>query len=162
MHPSPYRVLFICMGNICRSPAGENIFRHLIQNAQLSAHITCDSAGTIGYHHGKAPDSRMSLTLKKRGYPISGTSRKFHPDDFDQFHLILTMDDENYANIIKLAENDTQRAKVQKFTDYCTQHPQQEVPDPYYGEGSGFELVADLIEDGATALLAHICQNRKI
>ena len=144
------------MGNICRSPAGENIFRHFVKDADLSDQINCDSAGTIGFHTGKAPDTRMSKTIRKRGYNVTGTSRQFSLRDFQAFDLILTMDDENYANIIKLAKTDEERAKVRKFTDFCTKHDHDEVPDPYYGGDAGFELVADLIEDGSTGLLNHV------
>ncbi len=160
--PTPFQVLFICMGNICRSPAGENIFRHLVTTASLDQQITCDSAGTIGFHSGKSPDARMSKTIKKRGYQVTGFSRQFSLRDFETFDLILTMDHENHANIIKLAKNDQDRAKVRKFTDFCTKHDHSEVPDPYYGGNTGFELVADLIEDGSEGLLAHIRQSQKI
>lgn len=144
------------MGNICRSPAGENIFRHLVKEADLSSKITCDSAGTIGFHRGKSPDARMSKTIRRRGYEVTGHSRQFSLRDFEIFDLILTMDDENYANILKLAKTDEERVKVLKFTDFCTNHDHSEVPDPYYGGDAGFELVADLIEDGSTGLLAHV------
>lgn len=161
MH-TPFQILFVCMGNICRSPAGENIFRHLVIEAGLSDQISCDSSGTIGFHTGKSPDARMSKTIKKRGYQVTGTSRQFSLRDFEIFDLILTMDDENYANIIKLAKSDQDRAKVRKFTDFCTKHDHDEVPDPYYGGDAGFELVTDLIEDGSEGLLAHIRQTQKI
>lgn len=150
------QVLFVCMGNICRSPAGENIFRHLLVKEQLSGTIKCDSAGTIGFHTGKKPDARMSRTIKKRGYEVTGSARQFNIRDFEIFDLILTMDDENYANVLKLAKTDEQRSRVRKFTGFCTHHSHDEVPDPYYGGDEGFELVADLIEDGAAGLLAHI------
>ena len=84
------------MGNICRSPAGENVFRHLVKEAGLAEQIHCDSAGTIGFHTGKAPDARMSKTIRNRGYQVTGTSRQFGFRDFEIFDLILTMDDENY------------------------------------------------------------------
>ncbi|MGC6566318.1 MAG: low molecular weight protein-tyrosine-phosphatase [Akkermansiaceae bacterium] len=156
---SSVKVLFVCMGNICRSPAGENIFRHFLKNEQLSGPIQCDSAGTIGFHIGKKPDSRMSRTLKKRGYQVTGAARQFDVRDFHDFDLILTMDNENYANVLKLAKTDGDREKVRKFTEFCSRHNHNEVPDPYYGGDEGFELVADLIEDGSEGLLAHICKN---
>jgi protein-tyrosine phosphatase len=149
------------MGNICRSPAGENVFRHLVKEAGLAEQIHCDSAGTIGFHTGKAPDARMSKTIRNRGYQVTGTSRQFGFRDFEIFDLILTMDDENYENILKLAKTDEDRAKVRKFTDFCTTHDHPEVPDPYYGGDAGFELVADLIEDGSDGLLAYIHQAAK-
>ncbi|YCM44675.1 low molecular weight protein-tyrosine-phosphatase [Verrucomicrobiaceae bacterium 227] len=156
------QVLFVCLGNICRSPAGENIFRHHLIQEQLSGPIRCDSAGTMGFHTGKKPDGRMSKTIKKRGYEVTGSARQFGLRDFEIFDFILTMDDENYANIIKLAKTDEQRSRVHKFTEFCTQHSHNEVPDPYYGGDEGFELVADLIEDGSKGLLAHIRKTRSI
>lgn len=153
---SSYHLLFVCMGNICRSPAGENIFRRFVEDAGLSPQITCDSAGTIGFHTGKSPDARMSKTIKKRGYQVTGHSRKFDFLDFKDFDLILTMDDENYDNIMKLAKTEEDRSRVRKFTDFCTSHSHTEVPDPYYGGDDGFELVADLIEDGSKGLLEFV------
>lgn len=141
------------MGNICRSPAGENVFRHLTKEAGLSGQIQCDSAGTIGFHTGKKPDSRMSKTIRRRGYEVTGYARQFGYRDFEVFDLILTMDDENFRNVLKLAKTDEDRAKVRKFTDFCKNHDHTEVPDPYYGGEAGFQLVADLIEDGAAGLL---------
>ena len=149
-------VLFVCMGNICRSPAGENIFRHLVKEAGLSKEIICDSAGTLGYHTGNNPDTRMSRTIRKRDYDVTGYARQFSLHDFEAFDLILTMDDENYANIIALTKSEEQKARVHRFTDYCTEHDHREVPDPYYGGDGGFELVADLIEDGSRGLLNHL------
>ena len=146
-------VLFVCLGNICRSPAGENIFRHLVREAGLEGAISCDSAGTIGYHTGNAPDSRMSKTIQNRGYEVSGASRQISEKDFVDFDLILTMDEENYENVIAIAKNDAQRARVKRFTDFCTEHDHSEVPDPYYGSDEGFELVADLMEDGCSGII---------
>lgn len=144
------------MGNICRSPAGENVFRDLVEKAGLSNSIRCDSAGTLGSHTGNEPDARMSRTIRKRGYEVTGTARQFSLRDFEIYDLILTMDDENFSNILKLAKTDQDRARVRKFTDFCTDHDEAEVPDPYYGGDAGFELVADLIEDGSAGLLAHV------
>jgi len=149
-------VLFVCLGNICRSPAAENIFRHVVKKAGLSHEIAIDSAGTIGFHSGKSPDTRMSRTIRQRGYEVGGHARQFSHHDFDAFDLILTMDDENYANVLSLAKSAAQKDKVRRFTDFCTEHDHDEVPDPYYGRGEGFELVADLIEDGSSGLLAHL------
>ncbi len=149
-------VLFVCMGNICRSPAGENIFRALTKEAQLSGPIRCDSAGTIGYHTGNKPDQRMSRTIRQRGYEVTGAARQFSINDFETFDLILTMDEENYTDITKLAKTKAHQHKLRRFTDFCTEHSHRSVPDPYYGGEEGFELVADLIEDGSAGLLAHI------
>lgn len=152
----PYRVLFVCLGNICRSPAGENVFRSLTKKANLDQSISCDSAGTIGFHIGKTPDSRMSATIRSRGYQVTGQSRQFTKQDFQDFDLILTMDDSNFADITSLAHTSEDRQKVRKFVDFCTHMDFREVPDPYYGGDEGFETVADLMEDGCAGLLADI------
>lgn len=152
----PYRVLFVCMGNICRSPAGDNVFRHLVASASLEDSIGCDSAGTIDYHTGRPPDRRMSATLEQRGYPIHGSARQFTAGDFDAFDLILTMDEDNRRDVLALAESDEARAKVRSFTEFCSEHDQREVPDPYYGGDAGFALVADMIEDGCINLLDQV------
>ncbi|MGJ8696180.1 MAG: low molecular weight protein-tyrosine-phosphatase [Verrucomicrobiaceae bacterium] len=152
-------VLFVCLGNICRSPAGENIFRQIVKDAGLSDTILCDSAGTEGWHTGKSPDARMSKTIKKRGYLVTGSARQFSLNDFDAFDLILTMDDENFTNVTRLAHSPDQLARVKRFTDFCTQHDHTEVPDPYYGGTAGFELVADLLEDGCQNILNSLRQS---
>ncbi len=156
----PCRVLFVCLGNICRSPAGENIFRHQVKEAGLAEHIDCDSAGTAGYHIGKSPDSRMTSTMRNRGYEVTGGARQFTRSDFDSFDLILTMDDDNYRDIVSQARNDQDRNLVRRFTEFCTEHEEIEVPDPYYGGDEGFEFVADLIEDGSTSLIQHLRDSR--
>lgn len=163
MNPAPpYRVLFICMGNICRSPAGENTFRHLVENAGLAAQITCDSAGTHDYHPGHPPDRRMSAALAARGIPTDGAARQFRRADFAAFNLILTMDEDNHRIILALAHFPEEKYRVQRFTDFCqSQAPLEnqaplEIPDPYYGGADGFTLVADLMADGCARLLAQL------
>tara|TARA_B100001059_G_scaffold155604_1_gene155207 strand:- start:18807 stop:19262 length:456 start_codon:yes stop_codon:yes gene_type:complete len=144
------------MGNICRSPAGENIFRQVVENAGLSDYIHCDSAGTIGIHSGNKPDTRMSKTIRRRGYKVTGHARQFSLQDFEIFDLILVMDNENHKNILKLADTEEKRAKLKMFTSFCLQHHHHEVPDPYYGGDTGFQLVADLIEDGSNGLIEQL------
>ena len=144
------------MGNICRSPAGENIFRQVVENAGLSDYIHCDSAGTIGIHSGNKPDTRMSKTIRRRGYKVTGHARQFSLQDFEIFDLILVMDNDNHKNILKLADTEEKRAKLKMFTSFCLQHHHHEVPDPYYGGDTGFQLVADLIEDGSNGLIEQL------
>jgi protein-tyrosine phosphatase len=144
------------MGNICRSPAGENIFRQVVENAGLSDYIHCDSAGTIGIHSGNKPDTRMSKTIRRRGYKVTGHARQFSLQDFEIFDLILVMDNENHKNILKLADTEEKRAKLKMFTSFCLQHHHHEVPDPYYGGDTEFQLVADLIEDGSNGLIKYL------
>ena len=158
MPRTPFHVLFVCLGNICRSPAGENIFRHQVAKAGLSEHIIIDSAGTIDWHTGKGPDSRMCQTLQNRNIPTDGAARHFTAQDFLDFDLILTMDNENYSNVTKLDPEGRFHDKVKKFSSFCAKpdHQIEEVPDPYYGGDEGFDFVADMLEDGCKQLLEYI------
>ena len=141
------------MGNICRSPAGEGIFRHLVERDGLSDTIAYDSAGTIGFHEGNPPDSRMRAAALKRGVELVSQARQIRQTDLDTFDLILTMDDENYVNVQAISQTDEHLKKVRRFCAYCTDHSETEVPDPYYGGARGFEHVLDLLEDGCEQVL---------
>lgn len=143
------------MGNICRSPAADNVMQHLMKQEKLESDFTIDSAGTIGYHVGEPPDERMSEAGSRRGIPFNGRSRKFVVEDFDRFDHILAMDNNNLRDILALARNSDDEAKVQRFCDFVENHGDLEVPDPYYGGHSGFEHVMDLVEDGCKNLLKH-------
>jgi len=153
--PNNYKILFVCLGNICRSPAGENVMRDLTEKEQLS-HITCDSAGTAAYHIGKKPDSRMTSTVEARGIRVTGNARQIKAQDLIDFDLILTMDDENYQNVLKLSTAKEYGYKVKKFVKLCSKHNDIEVPDPYYGGQEGFEHVVDLLEDGCLNLIQEL------
>lgn len=148
-------ILFVCMGNICRSPAGENVMRKLLEEAGLDSDINCDSAGTIGYHRGNPPDPRMSAAGRKRGLPMTGSARQVKRSDLDTFDLVLAMDDDNYDDLIRLSTSEN-KAKVKRFCDFCINHSDTEVPDPYYGGAQGFEHVLDLLEDGCAQILESI------
>ena len=150
------KLLFVCLGNICRSPAAENIMNAQIKRAGLGAEIICDSAGTSSYHGGDTPDRRMTESLKKRGYVVQGRARQFFPEDFEQFDLILAMDRDNYRNILAQDRQGKYKNKVKMICDYAQNHPDQEVPDPYYGGQAGFEHVIDLLEDACGNLLTAI------
>lgn len=152
----PFRVLFVCMGNICRSPAADIVFHHMVGQAGLSGHIEIDSAGTINHHTGKGPDPRMSDELSSRGYPIEGSARQVTKADLEHFDLILAMDDENLDDLLLLNGNGNNREKIQPFTSFCTEHETDHVPDPYYGGRGGFARVADIVEDGCRGLLDHL------
>lgn len=147
------RVLFVCLGNICRSPAGEGVFTKMVADAGLSDRIEVDSAGTIGMHAGHPADSRMRAVAAQRGYNLTSRARKVVEDDLDQFDLILTMDEDNRRNVLSLTKTEAQRARVRPFCSFCEDHDETEVPDPYYGGPKGFDHVLDLLEDGCRGVL---------
>lgn len=157
--PVPCKLLFVCLGNICRSPSAENIMNHLIEQTDLKGQIICDSAGTAGYHIGAAPDRRMSEAAARRGIILKGQARQFHKSDFDKFDLILAMDQENYQDILSLDPVGKYRDKVKLMCDFATNHREQEVPDPYYGGTEGFNQVIDLLLDACEGLRQHVVEN---
>ncbi|HEY9637799.1 MAG TPA: low molecular weight protein-tyrosine-phosphatase [Coleofasciculaceae cyanobacterium] len=152
----PYKLLFVCLGNICRSPSAENIMNHLIEQADLSDSIVCDSAGTGGYHIGSPPDRRMAAAASHRGIKLKGQARQFQKSDFENFDLILAMDQENYQDILSLDPQGKYRDKVRLMCDFASHHSEREVPDPYYGGSEGFNNVIDLLLDACEGLLQHV------
>lgn len=158
-HKSPYRVLFICLGNICRSCTAEEIFRTLADRQGLSAYVVADSAGIIDYHEGELPDSRMRAHAARHGYQLTHRSRPVCAEDFRQFDLIVAMDERNREKLLRLAQTDGERSKVVMMTDYLQSHPDYTiVPDPYYGGDADFELVIELLEDACQGLLDRLAQ----
>ncbi|MCC5623832.1 low molecular weight protein-tyrosine-phosphatase [Nostoc sp. CHAB 5715] len=152
-----YKLLFVCLGNICRSPSAENIMNHLIEQAGLSEQILCDSAGTSSYHVGSPPDRRMSAAAAtKLGIKLRGRARQFQKSDFQDFDLILAMDQENYENILALDQTKQYQHKVRLMCEFCSQHTLKEVPDPYYGGQEGFNRVIDLLIDACEGLLTKV------
>jgi protein-tyrosine phosphatase len=151
--PMSSKILFVCLGNICRSPAAENIMNHLVERAGLTGQVVSDSAGTSSYHIGSPPDRRMTAAATRRGIPMRGSARQFSHTDFDQFDLILAMDRENYADIRALDPSGKYAGKVRLMCEFCTHHSTQEVPDPYYGGTDGFDRVLDLLLDACEGLL---------
>lgn len=151
----PTRVLFVCLGNICRSPTAEGVMHHVVQ--QAGADIEVDSAGTGGWHAGERADRRMRRHAAKRGYDLTSRARQFdRSTDFEAFDLIIAMDDSNLSNLRRQDRDGRYAPKIVKMTDYCTQHRVNEVPDPYYGGAQGFETVLDIIEDAAQGLLKEL------
>jgi len=142
------------MGNICRSPAAEGVFRKLVIEAGREAEFHIDSAGTHGYHVGHPPDSRMLAAARARGYLLDSKARRLDVADFERFHWIVAMDDDNFANIDAI--NPGGGARVVRMVDYCERLSPTEVPDPYYGGAAGFEEVLDILEDACASFLRRL------
>jgi protein-tyrosine phosphatase len=147
-------VLFVCMGNICRSPTAEGVFRKLVSDAGRDSKFSVDSAGTIGYHSGDMADRRMRSAAQERGYNLESRARRIESADFDRFDLIVTMDEANFRDVQEM--NPGAGARVVRMCDYCEEHEETEVPDPYYGGEAGFHKVIDILEDACGNLLRRI------
>lgn len=149
-------VLFVCMGNICRSPTAEGVFRHIVEREGLDEHIHIDSAGTHAYHVGEQPDSRAQQTARSRGIDLSTQrARKVSHDDFEKFDYVLAMDSDNHAILASMCP-DEKTDCLSLFLSFAEHRPESEVPDPYYGGAQGFEHVFDLVEEAALGLLEDI------
>lgn len=148
------KILFVCMGNICRSPAAEGIAKNLLVKRGLNGTIEIDSAGTLDYHTGEPPDSRMIAHASKRGYQLDSKARQFNPsNDFEYFDYIVTMDNDNYEEISSLDKKNKYVNKVFKMVSFGNKYNVNEVPDPYYSESQGFEFVLDILEDSVNGLI---------
>jgi len=145
-------VLFVCMGNICRSPSGEAVMNKFIKRAKLDDEIKCDSAGTIAHHEGEQADARMKRHALKRGFRLTSVARKFRNIDFENFDYIIAMDDTNYQDLLSFDSEGRYKDKIFMMTDYSS-NGYTEVPDPYYGGPDGFENVLDILEDSCGGLL---------
>lgn len=151
------KILFVCMGNICRSPAAEAVMKKLIADENLSDQFDVDSAGTISYHTGESADSRMISAGAKRGYNVDSIARQFNEKkDFESFDYIVTMDNDNYNNIKYLDDQNKYGNKIFKMADFLENHSSNKIPDPYYRGADGFEYVLDLLEDSTKGLLKKI------
>ena len=150
------KILFVCLGNICRSPAAEAVLKKMVQDAGLSDQVEIASAGTSAYHSGNLPDSRMREHGQKRNFNLNSLSQKFIPVHFDHYDAIITMDRSNYQNVIEQTDDQKFISKVKPFSHYCSEHSITEVPDPYHGGDEGFRYVFDLMEDGCAEILRRI------
>ncbi|HYS76997.1 MAG TPA: low molecular weight protein-tyrosine-phosphatase [Burkholderiales bacterium] len=153
MSGNKFGVLFVCTGNICRSPTAEAIFRKLAADAGMAEAVTSDSAGTHGYHVGEPPDPRAQKAAAKRGYDLSALrARTIEDADFQRFDLILAMDQEHHAILSRIGGPSADH-KLKLMMSYAQRFKERDVPDPYYGGPQGFERVLDLLEDAASGLL---------
>ena len=154
------RVLFVCTGNICRSPTAEGVFRRMVEDAGLEDRIGSDSAGTEGYHIGESPDERSCAAARQRGYPIDDLrARQVRPRDFEVFDLILAMDRGHLSQLLRLSPPE-RAGRVKLFLDYAPWAGARDVPDPYYGGPGGFTRVLDLIEAGCRGVLEAVERGR--
>lgn len=148
-----YKILFVCLGNICRSPSAEAVMKKLVKDAGLEKSFYIDSAGIMGYHEGERADERMRGHAARRGYVLDSISRPVRTQDFYDFDLIIGMDDRNVDDLKQKAPDLESVAKIHQMTEYSRNKLYDYVPDPYYGGASGFELVLDLLEDACQGLL---------
>lgn len=155
------RICFVCLGNIVRSPLGENIFKHLAQQAGVADRYEVDSAGTGSWHVGESPDRRMRRVADQNGLKYDGRARQFKQGDFDKFDLIIAMDTENRTNLLRLAHTEQDSARIRLMREFDPQAgPNPSVPDPYYGGIDGFEKVFTIVERSCQGLLDSLESSR--
>ncbi len=163
MQESPVRLLFVCLGNICRSPTAEGVMRSLIAREGLEDEIETDSAGTGAWHAGSAPDARASASAAAHGVTLAGAARQVRLEDFERFELILAMDGENLRDLRTLAQGPEQEARVRllrEFDPEAVAARDLDVPDPYYGTPGGFEEVFEMVSAACEGLLAELRAGR--
>ena len=153
------RILFVCLGNICRSPTAEGVMRRLVADASLQGSIELDSAGTGGWHVGEPPDARATDAARRRGIALEGLARQVHAEDFERFDLILAMDRSNERALRALAPDERSRAKIRllrEFDPASAGLDDLDVPDPYYDSQHGFDVVLDQVQVACAGLLEHV------
>jgi protein-tyrosine phosphatase len=148
------RILFVCLGNICRSPTAEGVMRHLLRERGMEDEVEVESAGTGSWHVGSPPDERSTEAARRRGIALEGAARQVRPEDFDDFDLIVAMDHSNLGDLLDLAPDDEARGRVRLLLDDA------DVPDPYYGGPGGFDEVLDLVQEACERLLDEVAARR--
>lgn len=154
------KILFVCLGNICRSPSAEGIMLDLLRKKGLSNQFIIDSAGTNGYHNGELPDSRMRKHAAMRGFDLVHRSRQVKTEDFYDFDLVIGMDDRNISNLRDLSPSPEEDKKIYRMVDFLVNKEADYIPDPYYGGADGFELVMDLLEDACEGLILQLTNQK--
>jgi protein-tyrosine phosphatase len=160
MTSQPTKVLFVCLGNICRSPLAESIFRQQAAERGVANEFEVDSAGTSGYHVGAPPDARSVATALGRGVPVKGASRQLRREDLERFEYIIVMDTENFEAVERIRRAMGSEVRVHRLREWDPEGGALDVPDPYYGGSDGFERVHDLVERSCEALLDHLLSQR--
>ena len=155
-HKPKCKILFVCLGNICRSPAAQGIFESIVEKNNASDRFEADSAGLYSGHRGQLPDARMRRAAAARGYGLIHRARPVSSLDFPDFDLVIAMDDENYEDLMHLAPSVEATHKIKRMASYLTTHSISYIPDPYYMGRDGFELVLDLLEEACTNLYLSI------
>lgn len=155
------KIVFVCLGNICRSPSGEGVFTRLVEEKNYKDKFYIDSAGTSAYHVGEQADSRMRKHAARKGYRLESRSRQFITDDFNSFDYIIAMDSSNYRDILKLDPSGSFKNKVHMMCDFSKEYFNQDIPDPYYGGPEGFDTVITMLEEACSGLLDFIVENEK-
>lgn len=156
----PTSLLFVCLGNICRSPLAESVFRHLARERGVEHEFEVDSAGTSGYHAGSPPDARSVATARSRGVEVAGASRRIGANDLERFDYVIVMDGENLGEVMRLHAEVRGSARVHRLREWDPEADDLDVPDPYYGGAQGFDRVHDLVERSCKALLDHLVAER--
>ncbi len=154
----PYKVCFVCLGNICRSPTAEGIFQHLVNERKLSSYFFIDSAGTSAYHIGEPANSKSQWTANRHGVKLHSKARRFEASDLDEFDLVLAMDHENHRNLQRLSRNGQHSGKIKLMREFDSRPEDGEVPDPYYGGMDGFQNVFDVLKRSCENLLDELEQ----
>lgn len=153
------KILFVCLGNICRSPAAEGIMKYLVQKEGLEDDFVVDSAGTYGGHAGELPDPRMREAARERGYELTHRARQIRESDFAKFDMVVVMDDSNYERVCRVAPDPAGLEKIHRMASFLTRHNTDHIPDPYYEGRKGFEYVLDLLEDGCSNILSQAAED---
>lgn len=156
---NPFKICFVCLGNICRSPTAEGVFQHLVNERNLQSYFEIDSAGTSAYHVGEPANSRSQKTANQHGITLHSKARQFDSFDLDYFDLILAMDQENLSNIRRMDTKNAHNEKIGKLRDFDPEPGDGEVPDPYYGGIQGFENVFQIVKRSCTTLLNQLESN---